>query len=130
VAAKLPVIERRSRIVCHFPMNRLPTKAKPNQLRVVHGFIRFLKKTNLTGFTTSSLFENAWTGFWRATTAEEFELENVVLIVIDHPLDKNDPNLWDFIAEMKREIQKLYQRYADKKEQDVWIVVYSIDRLV
>ena len=69
-------------------------------------------------------------GFWRATTAAEFEEENVVLICIDHTLDKSDPKLWDFIVEMEREIQRLYQRYADQKEQDVWIVVYSIDRLV
>lgn len=128
--AKTPVVERRSRIICHFPMNRLPDPLKPNQMRVVHEFINFLKKTTLTGFTTSSLYETVCTGFWRATTSEEFEEENVVLIVIDHPLDKNDPNLWNFIADMKREIQRLYERYADQKEQDVWIVVHSIDRLV
>ena len=28
------------------------------------------------------------------------------------------------------EIQRLYKRFADQKEQDVWIVVHSIDRLV
>src|ERR1022692_2730338 len=116
VPAKTPVVERRSRIVCHFPMNRMPEPPKPNQMRVVHQFINFLKRTTLTGFTTSSLFENVCTGFWRATIADEFEEENVVLIVIDHPLDKNDPDLWNFVAEMKREIQKLYQRYADQKE--------------
>lgn len=128
--AKTPVVERRSRIVCHFPMNRLPETIKPNQMRVIHGFIKFLKKTSLRGFTTSSLFENVCTGYWRPTTDVEFEEENVVLIAIDHPLDKSDPKLWDFVAELKREIQRLYQRYADQKEQDVWIVVHSIDRLV
>lgn len=128
--AKMPIIERRSRVVCHFPMNRLPARPKPNQMRVVHEFINFLKKSTLTGFTTTSLFENVCTGFWRATTADEFEEENVVLICIDHALDKSDPALWNFIADMKREIQRLYQRYADQKEQDVWIVVHSIDRLV
>jgi hypothetical protein len=111
-------------------MNRLPDPLKPNQIRVVHGFIKYLKKTDLTGFTTSSLYENVCTGYWRTDTKDEFDEENVVLIAIDHPLDKNDPNLWDFIAEMKREIQRLYERYADQKEQDVWIVVHSIDRLV
>ena len=130
MADKMPAIERLSRIVCHFPMNRLASQGKPNQLRVVHEFIRFLKKTELTGFTTSSIFENVCTGYWRATTAAEFERENVVLICIDHPLDKNDAELWNFVAEMKREIQRLYKRYADQKEQDVWIVVHSIDRLV
>jgi hypothetical protein len=127
---KTRIVERRSRIVCHFPMNRLPDPLKPNQIRVVHGFVKYLKKTDLTGFTTSSLYENVCTGFWRATIHEEFEEENVVLIVIDHPLDKSDPVLWDFIANMKREIQRLYLRYADQKEKDVWIVVHSIDRLV
>jgi hypothetical protein len=67
VPGKTHVVERRSRIVCHFPMNRLPDPLKPNQMRVVHNFIKFLKKTTLTGFTTSSLFENVCTGFWRAT---------------------------------------------------------------
>jgi hypothetical protein len=130
VPAKLPVVERRSRIVCHFPMNRLPTDAKPNQLRVVHEFVRYLKKTTLTGFTISSLFENAWTGYWRPSLDDEFEPENVVLVMIDHPLDKSDENLWDFVAELKQEIQRLYKRYADQKELDVWIIVHSIDRLV
>ena len=130
MAAKTPIIERRSRIVCHFPMNRLPHELKPNQMRVVHEFVNYLKKTSLTGFTMSSLLENVFTGFWRPTTTVEFEKENVVLIVIDHPLDKNDPDLWGFVAELKREIQKLYQLYAGEKEKDVWIVVYSIDRLV
>ena len=131
--AKTPVVERRSRIVCHFPMNRMPEQPKPNQMRVVHEFINFLKRTTLTGFTTSSLFENVCTGFWRATIADAFDEENVVivvLIVIDHPLDKNDAELWTFVAGLNREIQRLYQRYADQKEQDVWIVVHSIDRLV
>ena len=128
---KMPTIERRSRIICHFPMNRLAIDGKPNQLRrVVHEFIRFLKKkTNLTGFTTSALMDNVCTGYWRANLAEEFENENVVLIAIDHLLDKSDPALWSFIVEIKREIQRLYKRYADQKEQDVWIVVHSIDRL-
>jgi hypothetical protein len=130
VPAKSPVVERRSRIVCHFPMNRHPNPLKPNQMRVVHQFIKFLKKTNLTGFTTSSLFDNVCTGYWRADTDRDFEEENVVLIYIDHPLDKNDPELWEFISQMKHEIQKLYERYADQKEEDVWIVVHAIDRLV
>jgi hypothetical protein len=127
---KVPTVERRSRIVCHFPMNRMPSPIKPNQMRVIHEFIRFLKKTGLTGFTTSSLYENTCTGYWRAATNQEFAEENVVLICIDHVLDKSDPELWNFIAEMKREIQKLYERYADQKEEDVWIVVHAIDRLV
>lgn len=128
--AKMPIVERRSRIVCHFPMNRIPSAIKPNQMRVVHEFIRFLKKTTLTGFTTSSLYENVCTGYWRASMAEEFQEENVVLIAIDHPLDKTDARLWDFVVEIKREIQRLYKRFADQREQDVWIVVHSIDRLV
>jgi hypothetical protein len=44
VADKMPVIERRSRIVCHFPMNRSPTVGKPNQLRVVYDYQRFAEK--------------------------------------------------------------------------------------
>src|ERR1043165_6789423 len=111
-------------------MNRLPHELKPNQMRVVHEFVNYLKKTSLTGFTMSSLLENVFTGFWRPTTTVEFEKENVVLIVIDHPLDKNDPDLWGFVAELKREIQKLYQLYAGEKEKDVWISRFSIDRLV
>lgn len=127
---KNPIVERRSRIICHFPMNRLASKIKPNQMRVVHEFIRFLKKPDLTGFTTSSLFENVCMGFWRPTITADFEEENVVLICIDHTLDKNDPKLWQFVTEMKCEIQRLYKRYADQKEKDVWIVVHSIDRLI
>jgi hypothetical protein len=57
-------------------------------------------------------------------------VENVVLIAIDHPLDRSDPELWDFVVEMKREVQRLYKRFADQREQDVWIIVHSIDRLV
>lgn len=128
--ARTPVVERRSRIICHFPMNRIPSEIRPNQMRVVHEFIRFLKKTDLTGFTTSALYENVCTGYWRANIADEFQDENVVLIEVDHPLDKGDPHLWSFVVEMKREIQRLYKRFADQREQDVWIVVHSIDRLV
>jgi hypothetical protein len=130
MSAKMPVIERRSRVVCHFPMNRIPSEVRPNQMRVVHEFIRYLKNTTLTGFTTSSLYENVCTGYWRANLAEEFQIENVVLIAIDHPLDETDGALWEFVVELKREIQRLYKRYADQREQDVWIVVHSIDRLV
>ena len=110
MAHKTPVVERRSRIVCHFPMNRMPNPLKPNQMRVVHQFIKFLQKSTLTGFTTTSLFENVCMGFGRATTSEKFEREDVVLIAIDHPLDKNDAALWNFVSGLKREIQKLYQR--------------------
>src|SRR5438477_214737 len=127
MSVRMPVVECRSRIVCHLPMNRIPSEIKPNQMRVVHEFIRFLKRTTLTGFTTSSLFENVVTGYWRASIAEEFQKENVVLIAIDHPLDKADPDLWSFMVELKREIQRLYKRFADQREQDVWIVVHSID---
>jgi hypothetical protein len=74
--------------------------------------------------------DNVYTGFWRPSAAGEFQKENVVTFLIDHPLEKDDPKLWSFVGEMKREIQKLYERYAGQKEQDVWIVVYSIDRLV
>lgn len=129
MSAKMPIVERRSRIVCHFPMNRIPSEKKPNQMRVVHEFIRFLKRTSLTGFTTSSLYENVCTGYWRAGIVDEFQEENVVLIAIDHPLDKTNAALWDFVVEIKREVQRLYKRYADRREQDVWIIVHSIDRL-
>ena len=108
----------------------MPKPIKPNQLRVLHEFINFLQKTDLTGFTMSALLENVWKGFWRPSFTAEFEKENVALILIDHILEKDDPALWAFLQAIKREIQKLYQRYADQKEQDVWIVMHSIDRLV
>ena len=127
---KMPVVERRSRIICHFPMNRIISDFKPNQLRVIHEFIRFLKKTTLSGFTTTSLYDDVCTGYWRPRIGDEFDEENVVLIAIDHPLGKGDPQLWDFVVEIKREVQRLYKRFADQREQDVWIVVHSIDRLV
>ncbi len=130
MASKFVEFERRTRIVCHFPLNRMPTPIKPNQLRVVHEFINYLQKTTLTGFTMSALLDNVWTGYWRPSLSAKFEKENVALILIDHDLEKDNPVLWEFLQEMKREIQKLYKRYADQKEQDVWIVVHSIDRLV
>ena len=129
-ATKFPEIERRTRIVCHFPLNRLPKPIKPNQLRVIHEFVNYLQRTTLTGFTMSALLENAWTGFWRPSLSAQFEKENVALFLIDHTLEKDDPDLWAFLQEMKREIQKLYKRYADQKEQDVGIIAHSIDRLV
>jgi hypothetical protein len=129
VTAKMPEVERWSRIVCHFPLNRLPNRKKPNQIRVVREFIQFLKGTALTGFTMSSLLENVCTGFWRPEPIGAFDEENIVLIAIDHPLDKNDAELWEFVATMKVEIQRLYKRYAGAKEQEIWIVVHSIDRL-
>ena len=130
MAAKFPEIERRTHIVCHFPLNRLPKPIKPNQLRVIHEFVNYLQRTTQTGFTMSSVLENVWMGFWRPSLSAQFEKENVALILIDHTLEKDDPALWAFLQEMKRKIQKLYKRYADQKEQDVWIVVHSIDRLV
>jgi hypothetical protein len=45
-------------------------------------------------------------------------------------LEKDDPALWTFLQELRRQIQRLYKQYADQKEKDVWIVVHSIDRLV
>jgi hypothetical protein len=130
VAAKFPEIERRTRVVCHFPLNRPPKTIRPNQLRVIHEFVNHLQRSTLTGFTMSALLENVWTGYWRPSITAPFEKENVALILIDHTLDKDDPALWAFLQAIKREIQRLYQRYADQKEQDVWIVVHSIDRLV
>ena len=130
MAVKFPEIERRTRVVCHFPLNRHPEALKPNQLRVMHQFVKFLQRTALTGFTMSALMENVWTGYWRPSLSAPFEKENVALILIDHTLEKDDPALWAFLQEIKREIQRLYQRYADQKEQDVWIVVHTIDRLV
>lgn len=127
---KAPEFERLSRIVCHFPLNRKPNQQKPNQIHVVREFIEHLKTTTITGFSMSSITDHVCSGFWRANTTAPFEEENVVLFCIDHPLDKNDPKLWDFVATLKREIQRLYQRYAGEKEQDVWIVVHAIDRLV
>jgi hypothetical protein len=109
---RMPNVERRSRIICHLPMNRIPGDLKPNQMRVVHEFIRFLKSTTLTGFTTTTLFENVCTGYWRANLGQEFEKENVVLVAIDHPLDKDDAALWSFATQLKREIQRLYKRWA------------------
>jgi hypothetical protein len=129
VPAKFAEFERRTRIVCHFPLNRLPKPIKPNQMRVIHEFISFLQKTSLTGFTMSSLMENVWTGYWRPSLEAKFDKENVAIIIIDHTLENDDPALWEFVQGMKREIQRLYKRYADQKEQDVWIVVHAIDRL-
>ncbi len=125
-----PTFERRTRIVCHFPMNRRPDQRKRNQLFVLRDFIKYLKNSDLTGFSTSSLLETVFTGYWRAQPSEEFDEENVVLLIIDHPLDKNNPVLWKFLAQMRREIQRLYRRYAGAQEKDIWIVVHSIDRLV
>lgn len=130
MAAKFPEIERRTRIVCHFPLNRLPKPIKPNQLRVIHEFVNYLQRTTLTGFTMSALLENAWTGYWRPALSAPFERENVALILIDHTLEKDDPALWTFLQELRRQIQRLYKQNADQKEKDVWIVVHSIDRLV
>src|SRR6266478_6527730 len=89
-----PLIERRTRIVCHLPVNRRPDQRKPNQVYVVYDFIKFLKKSKLTGFSMSALMDTVFTGFWRAHPTDEFEEENVVLFMIDHPLDRNDPALW------------------------------------
>jgi hypothetical protein len=125
-----PTFERLTRIVCHFPLNRQPNQRKGNQLHVVAHFIEYLKKSGLNGFSMSSLMDTVYTGFWRSQPHEEFEEENVVLFVIDYALDRNDPALWKFMALLKREIQRLYRKYAGEKEQDVWIVAHSIDRLV
>lgn len=127
--SKLPQFERRTWIDCRFPMNRLATTLRPNQVRVVMAFLSFLEKTDITGLTMSSLMDNIYTGFWRPTGRGPFDKENVVTLLIDHPLDKDDPKLWVFVATMKSEMQKLYERYADQKEEDVWITIHSIDRL-
>jgi hypothetical protein len=111
-------------------MNRKANQQVPNQVRVVSAFLTYLKSTDITGLTMSSLLDNVYTGFWRPLGKADFEKENVVALLIDHPLEKDDPKLWSFVADLKREIQRLYQRYSGQKEQDVWIVVYSIDRLV
>jgi hypothetical protein len=126
----MPELERRTRIDCRFPMNRKANQQVPNQVRVVSAFLTYLETTDITGLTMSSLMENVYTGLWRPSAAGKFEKENVVTFLIDHALEKDDPKLWSFVGELKHEIQKLYQRYADQKEQDVWITVYSIDRLV
>jgi len=93
-------------------------------------FIKFLEKTDLTGFSMSSLMDAVFTGYWRDEIHREFERENVVLIFIDHPMDVNNPALWRFLTQIKREIQKLYKRHCGEKEKDVWIVVHAIDRLL
>ena len=128
--SKIPVFERRTRIDCRFPMNRKATQHQPNQVRAITAFIAYLQTTGITGFTMSSLLDSVYAGFWRPSGSGTFEKENVVTFLIDHPLEKDDPELWSFVANLKREIQRLYQRYADQQEQDVWIVVHSIDRLV
>ena len=128
--SKIPEFETRTRIVCHFPMNRKADPLKPNQIRVMRAFIAYLQRTEISGFTVSSLMDAVFTGFWRSPRSRRFEKENVVMIIIDHPLEKDDPALAEFAAGLKREVQKLYKRYAGEKEQDVWIVVHSIDRLV
>jgi len=92
--------------------------------------MKHLKKTALTGYSMSSILDTVFTGFWRAEPADEFDEENVVLFMIDHPLARNDPALWRFISQMKSEIQRLYHRYAGEREREVWIVAYPIDRLV
>jgi hypothetical protein len=128
--SKMPEFERRTRIDCRFPMNRKANQQVANQVRVVTAFLTYLQTTGITGFTMSSLLENVYTGYWRLSSAIEFDKENVVTFLIDHPLEKDDPKFWAFVDDLKNEIQLLYRRYAGKKEQDVWIVVHSIDRLV
>ena len=125
-----PSIERRTRIVGHLPMNRSPDRRKANQIYVAYDFIKFLKKSDLDGFSISSLLERVFTGYWRPDPSHDFEVENVVLFMIDHPLDRNDPALWDFIAQLRREIQRLYKRHTGEAEKEVWIVAHAIDRLV
>ena len=124
-----PIVERRSRITCHFPVNRIPSEAKPNQMRVVHEFIRFLTRIGLTGFTMSNLYESIYTGYWRASPRDPFEVENVVLIMIDQPLDTSDPALWDYVARLKQEMQRLYKTFSGEKEQEIWILVHAVERL-
>jgi hypothetical protein len=127
--SKMPQFETRTRIDCRFPMNRKASRHTPNQIRVMTAFLSYLQTTDITGFTMSSLLNNVYSGFWRPTGSGDFEKENVVTFLIDHPLEKDDPKLWAFVADLKREIQRLYHRYSDQKEQDVWIVVHAIDRL-
>jgi hypothetical protein len=45
MAVRIPEFERRTRIVCHFPLNRLPKRLRPNQLLVLHQFVKYLQKS-------------------------------------------------------------------------------------
>jgi hypothetical protein len=63
--SKEPTFERRTRIVCHFPLNRKPEHHNQNQLYVVADFMKYLKKSALTGYSMSSLMDSVFTGFWR-----------------------------------------------------------------
>ena len=129
-AAQEPTFERRTRLVCHLPLNRRPDQRKPNQLYVIFDFIKFLKKSDLRGFSMSSVMDTVFTGYWRARPNDDFDEENVVLFMIDHSLDRSDPHLWEFTAQMKREVQKLYKRHAGENEKEIWIIAHAIDRLV
>ncbi len=86
----------------------------------------FLKKSELTGFSMSSFMDTVFTGFWRARPADEFEVENVALVMIDHPLDRHEPALWEFVAGLRSEIQRLYLRHTREREKEVWIVLHPM----
>ena len=124
----MPVIERRSRVVCHLPMNRLPTQAKTESVASDSGVYSIPDENESDRlYDVIPVRERRHRILGVHSLRTNSSRLNVVLVVIDHPLDKSDLDLWQFVSELKREIQRLYKRYADQKEKDVRIVVHSID---
>ncbi|HYK02232.1 MAG TPA: hypothetical protein VE974_10780 [Thermoanaerobaculia bacterium] len=121
--------ETRIRIICHLPNNNA------RQAFVVHKVFGYLRKKAVNrhcgGFTHSSVWPTAFGGGWYSQKKpRSWVPDHIVVCMIDWLVDESVRDDASTVAEkLRTTIRKLYEKYADHPEEEVWIVAHEIMRL-
>jgi hypothetical protein len=123
--------ETRIRIICHLPNNNA------RQAFVVQKVFGYLKRMavhdHCGGFTHSSVWPTTFGGGWYSHRQPgSWVPDHIVVCMIDWLVATDDSakdNVSTVAEKLRTRIGKLYAKYADHPEEEVWIVAHEIMRL-
>lgn len=118
----------RTRVSLFLPLDSL------SHVKAFRKVVAFLKKQRtaphvpVTGFTHSQFPDAVLVGTWWSTKRKQWDVEKVVLVLIDFQLGLEHPELAKSLEKLKKQILKSYQN-AGSPQDEVWINVQRLSRL-
>lgn len=116
--------EERTRVICHLPVGHpMEEKAMMKVLSYVDGLRR--TKTDVKGYTKSSIRPIAFRGCWRGE--DGIVEEDVVIVIIDYRLAFSDSRTPQFVKTLHEKVCNEYER-AGRPQEVVWVVAQQVLR--
>lgn len=111
-------LRQRTRLIIFLPSNDAVEAAVVNQ--VVDTF-----RTKFGGATQSPPEPSSFIGFYRDDTANQWVMDEIVMLIVDADVRIDDPLLEQYLSDKKDEIKQLYTQ-KERPQQDVWITAHPL----